>query len=191
MAEFQSAYGISDRFALQANGALYVPKNEDNGNGGSGSLIEGGFGYYKVLFPRFVFESYALAGFGSFENHFPGTRDQYPETDGKISANLFRYGVQPSIGYFSRYFSAAISTRLVGLSYSNISGNLMFGEEHQQTWLNNRKTGFLIEPAITVRAGLQRITLQLQIGTSINASYPDFKQDKGYGTLGLHFRFGQ
>ena len=38
--DLQGAYGITDAFAVQANGGWFVPRKEDNGNGGSGNFFE-------------------------------------------------------------------------------------------------------------------------------------------------------
>jgi len=98
-----------------------------------------------------------------------------------------RFGIQPSFGYKSRYFSAAVSSRFVNLNYSNIKGDLIFAEENQVDYLNANKSNFLIEPALTLRGGLDKIKLQVQIGSSINLSNDDFRQDNNYVTIGLNF----
>lgn len=45
--EFQGAYGVTEGFAVKANGGLFIPSDLDNGNGGSGKFIEFGGGYFK------------------------------------------------------------------------------------------------------------------------------------------------
>ena len=103
--EFQGAYGISDDLALQASGGFISPKNEDNGDGGSGKFIEAGLGYYRNLNPNLLVDAYGLIGFGTMENHFPNTLTSNPNTTGKIMANLTRFGIQPGISYHRNYFS--------------------------------------------------------------------------------------
>lgn len=61
--EIQGAYGISQSIALKANGGLFIPKDLENGNGGSGKYLEIGGGYYKALSNDLVFETYGLIGF--------------------------------------------------------------------------------------------------------------------------------
>ena len=187
--EFQGAYGISNGFAVQANGGLFIPRDNDNGDGGSGKFFEVGGGYFKPLANNFVFETYGLIGFGNMENHFPSTVQANPSTNGDISANVIRYGIQPNFGYKSKYFSAAISSRIVNLNYTNIKGDLIFGGSNQMNYLNENKSNFLIEPALTLRGGFDKLKLQLQIGNSFNLSNSDFKQDEGFATLGLNFSF--
>lgn len=187
--EFQGAYGVSENIALQANGGLFIPSDLDNGNGGSGKFLEIGGGYFKEVSKNWIFETYGIAGIGSFENHLPGTTDDNPQTKGDISANMFRVGIQPNFGYKSKYFSAAVSSRFVNLSYSNIKGDLIFEDKGQSDYLKNNSSNFLIEPAFTVRGGFEKIKLQIQYGYSLNLSNSNFRQDDSFLTIGLNFNF--
>ena len=185
--EFQGAHGITDAIAIQANGGLFIPSDLDNGDGGSGKFFEVGVGYYTPVAEGFVFETYGLIGFGNMENHFPSKPEG--NTGADISSNIIRFGIQPNFGYKSKYFSAAVSSRFVNLMYTGIEGDLIFGGENQVEYLEANKSNFLIEPALTLRGGLERLKLQLQIGYSLNLSNSDFKQDKTSMTLGLNFNF--
>ncbi len=187
--EFQGAYGVSDAIAIQASGGLFIPKDLDNGDGGSGRFIEGGVGYYRPINDHFVFETYALAGYGHVENHMPSTTGTHPGTTGDISANLLRLSLQPSFGYTSRYFSVAASTRVGMLNYSNITGDLIFDNESQTDYLTTNRSGVLLEPALTIRGGLEKIKLQVQAGYSFNLSNSTFRQDNSFLTVGLNFNF--
>jgi hypothetical protein len=187
--EFQGAYGVTNGFAIQANGGLFIPKDLDNGDGGSGKYIEVGGGYFTPIHEHFVFELYGIAGAGSVENHLPSTIDGNPGTQGDISANIFRYGIQPNFGFKSKYFTAAVSSRFVNLRYSNIDGDLVYNGEDQVSYLRDNRSSFLIEPALTLRGGIDKIKLQLQVGYSWNASNEAFRQDDGFITLGLNFNF--
>lgn len=187
--EFQGAYGIGKNIAIKANGGLFLPADLDNGNGGSGKFIELGGGYFKPITEKWIFETYGLLGFGSFENHLPSTKVNNPQTTGDISANILRLGIQPNFGYKSKHFSAAISSRIVNLSYNNINGNLIFDNESQTKYLENNKSNFLIEPALTIKGGLEKLKLQLQYGYSLNLTNNDFKQDKSFLTIGLNMNF--
>ncbi len=185
--DIQGAYGITENIAIKANAGFFIPSDLDNGNGGSGKVFEIGAGYFKPLAHNLVFETYAIAGFGSFENHMPSTLAGSPQTTGKISANISRFGIQPNFGYKTKNFSAAVSSRFVSLNYSNIEGDLTFDGANQQTYLKDNSSNFLIEPAITLRGGFEKAKLQLQYGYSFNVSNSNFKQDKNYLTVGLNF----
>ena len=187
--EFQGAYGVTDKIAIQANGGLFIPSDLDNGNGGSGRFLEVGGGYFKAIDPNWVFETYALLGIGRFENHLPSTVSSNPQTTGDLSGNLLRVGIQPNFGYKSKYFSAAISSRFVHLGYSNVKGDLIFDNQVQAAYLSQNSSQFLMEPALTVRGGLEKIKLQLQVGFSVNLTTSNFRQDYSNATLGLHFNF--
>ncbi len=187
--ELQGAYGLTDAFAIQANAGWFLPREEDNGNGGSGKFIELGGGYFTPIQENFVFEAYGLIGFGTMENNFPSTKEANLESKGDISANVFRIGIQPNFGYKSKHFEVALSSRIVNLMYNNIKGDLIYGTENQIDYLTDNKSNFLVEPAITVRGGLEKIKLQVQYGYSYNLSNKDFKQDNSFLTLGLSYKF--
>lgn len=187
--ELQGAYAVTDEFAIQANGGWFLPREEDNGNGGSGKFIEFGGGYYTLVKEIFVFELYGLFGLGDMKNNFPTTQETNPDYKGDISANVFRFGIQPNFGYKSKHFEVALSSRIVNLMYSKIEGDLIFDGENQVDYLTDNKSNFLVEPAITVKGGLEKIKLQLQYGYSYNLSNKDFKQDNSFLTLGLSYEF--
>lgn len=188
-AEFQVAYGIAESIGVMADGVVVFPQNGDDGNGGSGHLVDLGVGYFKPINENVLFDTYAIFGFGKMENHFPGTVTEFPNTTGDISANILRYGIQPSISYHMEYFSVTGSARFVNLSYSNIGGSLNFANENQVEFLGRNNSNFLIEPAITLRAGFEKAKLQLQYLHSFNLSEPDFPQAKDLITVGLNFSF--
>lgn len=190
-AEFQGAYAFTDHIAIQINGGLFIPKDLDNGNGGSGRFLEGGAGYFLPVGDNFVFETYGLFGYGGVENHMPSTLSDYPQTTGKVAANVVRYGVQPSFGYVTKYFSVALSSRICGLNYSRINGDLVYENRDQADYLFANRSTMLVEPAITIRGGLKKLKLQIQYGGSFNLSNPSFRQDESFMTLGLNFNFGE
>ncbi len=189
--EFQAAYGITDALAIQANGAWYIPHDQDNGNGGSGSLYEGGIGYYKNLSDNWLFDTYALVGAGRVENHFPSTLPTIPVTTGKIEASALRYGIQPGITYHTPYFSVSGSVRAMQLSYSDIKGSLYLDNKEQERYLADKGNNFLLEPAITIRGGIERVKLQVQLLQSVNLTNSDFKQSSTLLSVGLNFRLGE
>lgn len=187
--EFQAAYGVAESIGIMAAGVVVFPQNEDNGNGGSGHLVDLGVGYFKPLNENLLFDTYAIFGFGKMENHFPGTVTEFPNTTGDISANIIRYGVQPSLSYHMEYFSITGSARFVNLSYSEIGGSLQFNNRNQLDYLGSHNSNFLIEPAITLRGGFEKAKLQLQYLHSFNVSNTDFPQAKDLITIGLNFSF--
>jgi hypothetical protein len=187
--ELQGAYGVSDAVAVQVNGGLVIPPDEENGNGGSGKLIEGGVGYFRNLSPAVLFDVYALAGVGTLENHFPGTVTANPGTTGEVSASLRRFGIQPSISYHTDNWSITGSARLARLSYHNVEGSLIFDGVNQVDYLNANASHNLFEPALTLRGGIGRFQVQVQASRSVNLTDSAFKQDESLITVGAVLRF--
>jgi hypothetical protein len=185
--ELQGAYAFSDAVAGMINAVRFELKDDDEGDGGEGGLLEVGLGYQRPLGEGFQLGVFGLAGGGNLENHFPSTRASNPGTTGILEAKLARFGVQSVLGYRSRYFEAAGSARLVGLRYSEVKGSLVFGGEDQVRALAASTSHTLVEPALTVRGGSSSLKLQLQLGFSRNLTDADWRQDKGYLSAGVVF----
>lgn len=187
--EFQGSFAATDHLGIQANGGIFIPADMDNGDGGSGKFVELGLGYFTQVreSEKLIFETYGLVGFGTMENHFPSSIQDNPTTTGNISSNIYRIGVQPNFGYKSEHFAIALSSRFVYLGYDNISGNLMFQNERQVEYLRDHNSHFLIEPALTIKGGFEKIKLQLQYGYSFNVTDDNFRQEHPFISLGLNF----
>jgi len=186
-AELQAGYAATPHLGLQLNGGLFFSPDDDSATGdGHGRFAEVGAGYFTPIGEsRFVFETYGLVGVGSVENSFPESVAANPGSNGRLNANLYRFGIQPVIGFRTRYFSAALSSRFVSLNYSGIGGNLMYDNMNQQAYLRDNSSLFLIEPALTLRGGFERLQLQLQFIGSANLTKSDFYQKNSVTTLGL------
>lgn len=183
--ELQAGYAFSDQFSAQANFSRFAPRDQDNGNGGSGWLLEGGPGFYKPFGDDFVFETYGIVGIGAVENHFPSRADS-TNLDPRIEATALRLSLQPSISKLYDKFSIGLSTRVSSLNYANIKGNLTFDNEDQIAFLTENKSNLLIEPAITARFGTEKVRAQAQYGFSFNASNTEFLQNRQYLSVGVN-----
>ena len=135
--EFQGAYGLTDKMALQLN--FDRVKSSDESSYGSGNFVEFDPGYYKNLSKHFVFETYGLLGFGSLKYE-----ENYNEPL-EIKANFIRLGLQPSISFSSKYFIASLSGRIANLNYNAVSGNY-----YDVEYLKANNSHWLIEPALTL-----------------------------------------
>lgn len=184
--EVQGAYALTNHLGIMANGSVFIPKNDDNGNGGKGSLGEVGAGYYMPFLNHLVFEAYGLVGVGNVENHMPTTVDTYPGTTGKINATIMRFGIQPNIGFKTKYFCAAISARISSLNYTNINGNLTFDNQDQVLYLKSNNSHFIAEPALTLRGGIKNVKVQVQLAGSYNLTVSDFLQETSLLSVGLN-----
>ena len=175
--ELQGAYGLTDKIALQLN-ADWVESTQEPSNG-SGHFVELGAGYYKNISRYFVFETYGLLGFGNlkYEEDFSSFQE--------IKANFFRFGVQPSISYSSKYFIASLSGRFANINYNSVSGN-----HYDVEFLKANNSYWLVEPALTLQTGFENVKLLLQFQLSENLTNPDFSQDYSLVSLGLKVNFG-
>lgn len=187
--EFQGAYGLGGSVAFQVNGGAVIPRDEDNGNGGSGRLLEAGVGVFRNVSPNVLFDVYALAGVGTVDNDFPTTVAANPGTTGKISADMTRFSLQPSLSAHGKRFSISGSARISSLRYRNVQGSLVFDGVNQVTYLNDNKSHFLLEPAVTLRAGGQKMRIQMQLVRSLNLTDSSFRQDDNLLSVGLNFNF--
>jgi hypothetical protein len=184
--EVQGAYAISDHIGLMVNGAGGHQVNESQQNPGSGDqvFLEAGVVNFHS-FGRFVWENYALLGVGHVKNDLEWTVRDSPGTTGKIEADFVRFGVQPSLAWRSRHFDAIASLRLSGLKHSNVSGNLVFDHTNQVSYLDSIGNQFLLEPALTIRAGRDPLKLSLQMGTSRNLTHENFHQVDNVASLAV------
>ena len=183
--QLQAAYAVTDDVALQLNGGIFGRDENDGDDGGAGTFIEVGAGYTGGEDAGVSWEIVGLLGAGSVENDFPSTIEDSPETTGQLRADLLRFGVQPAFGYRSKFVDVAASTRLVGLSYRNVEGSLIYRGEDQVAMLSDGNRYFLVEPAVTLRAGLENMKLQVQAGRSFNLTDRDFRQDEVMFSVGV------
>lgn len=194
-ATLRGAYALNSNWGLMAGGSLFFGEDtEDNDSFGNGGYFEAGAGYFTKVSNKFVFETYGLVGLGGMKNRFPQSVQDYPGTDGEIKANLLSIAIQPSFGFKSRYFEAALSLRTSMINYSNIRGNLMMRNtdqeavRNQQEYLKDNKGHLLLEPALTIRGGLEFLKIEAQTGGSLNLTNRDFPQDDSWLSIGLIYR---
>jgi hypothetical protein len=186
--EAHGAYAFTNSLAAQLSVGNYSPDDLENGDGGSGDFVEGGIGYFGPLGQRLRWEVFGLVATGAFENHRPSSVSGNPGTTGDISGSLLRLSVQPAVGLRARYFEVAASTKLARITYSDVEGSFRFQGQDQVQRLRESDSYVLLEPALTVRGGLPRVKLQLQLARSFNLTESDFQQDDGLLTLGLIVR---
>jgi hypothetical protein len=149
---------------------------DEGSEGGGGHLITGGAGYYRPFSSHFMWDTYGILGFGGVENHL---------NQGNISSSFVRYGVQPSAGFTSKHFDAFMASRIVGLRYFNVNGT--YAQEVQ--YLSTAGTQFLLEPALTLRAGIDSFKFQFEVGNSFNLTNSSFKQESGILSAGFIYSF--
>jgi len=190
--EFQASRGITNSIALKANGGFYFPSYKENPieaekTSGFGKFFEFGAGYYKPFNENWVFETYGIFGVGTVENDFRS--DTFIEATGTLTANLRRFGIQPNIGYKNDFILFGFSSRFVNLSFSDITGNLIYDQVNQQNYLRENNSHFLIEPALTFGLELNQFSFRFQQGASFNLTKSDFQQSDLSFVLTLNYLF--
>lgn len=185
MIDLQLSHALGENFGVMLNGSLVPEQTNVNGNGGKGAFAEFGGGYFKPLNTNMLFEIYGMAGFGSLKNINNSQVSEYPNTQGIFESNISRIAIQPAIGYTSKYFSAAVSSRMGAINYMNPKGSMMYNNQDQIQRFTDKSSYFMIEPALTLRGGLEKVKIQLQIQKSFNVTEKDFPQKTESASLGL------
>ncbi|PCH67245.1 MAG: hypothetical protein COC01_06195 [Bacteroidetes bacterium] len=174
--EIQGAYAITDKIGLITNGFIAHAEDDNSPKSGEGSFLEIGAGYYKPLNKFFVFETYNGIGAGEVYNMY---RDRSSST-----VNFLKYFIQPSIGFSSKVFDAALSSRFCALHYYSIQSNSM---ENTGNLLGLKyDVPLLIEPALTLRLGWKNVKIQGQYGLSFILNNPEFDHDGLNLNVGLY-----
>lgn len=137
-----------------------------------------GAGYYKPVTENFVSGITGLLGVGKMENH-------YPSAGGSVEADMFRWGIQPYIGYTSNYFEGVIAARLAGVNYSSVKGQLTLNNIEQGDYLRSNSSQLFFEPSVTVRVGYKFIFFQLQDVASVNLTDSNFPDENNTFTVGF------
>ena len=163
--EIQAAYSVTDKIGIMAKFITAKAgdfKNHKN-DWGKAKYMEGAIGYYKPLKKHGLLEMYGGFGTGSQHHQYP-----YNATSDLSFTKLF---VQPSIGYTSKGFDIAFSVRFCNLYFSKINYNdTTISRFHQSEidQISQNKNLFPVEPALTIRAGIEYVKFQLQAVYSRN-----------------------
>ena len=114
-------------------------------------------GYTKGLGELGVFELYAGGGHGFSTNRLNFFDDTLGKRD--WSYNYGKYFIQPGIGLKTTFFEAGLAMRFNYLVFQEYKSDQF---THQSA-----ENGWFVEPALTLRAGTERLKLQLQAGLSL------------------------
>ena len=172
---FQGAYSPKQNWAVVADG-FWASEGSAGTIDGRGHLITGGAGYYRPLSTHFMWDTYGILG---------SAASRILLHSATFGRDFVRYGVQPSAGYQSKYFDAAVASRFVGLAYFHTNGS----DPLEVQYLQNAGTQFLFEPALTLRGGYDFLKVQAQLGYSYNLTNSNFKQDEEILSIGVVYTF--
>ncbi|MFH0866302.1 MAG: hypothetical protein V1904_08905 [Bacteroidota bacterium] len=176
--EFQGAFSITDKIGIIGNSYTAQGGDKEKNNYSEGSYYEAGCGYFKPVLEKFVFETYGGIGFGNVENRY--------KDYGYSNLDFYKYFLQPSFGFTTKFFDAVWSVRLCGLYYDRIDDHTIQDDKENTEYINNHKFSYLYEPAFTFRIGWKYLKIQIQYSISINSNYPEFPMDGANLNIGLY-----
>ncbi|MEX0967901.1 MAG: hypothetical protein WD077_11730 [Bacteroidia bacterium] len=165
-ANLQVAYSPVENFLVVGNG-FYKNNNSLDGDldfnyRARRFFAEGGLGLYQPFGDEGVFEIIGGGGVGSVEF---GDNFNPKSAEFRFKANNNKFFVQPSIGYVDKNIEIGFSLRAVGLQFHSIEedsfplSELEFFQLHRL----DEAMFFFLEPAITVRAGIEWVKGHFQL----------------------------
>jgi hypothetical protein len=152
---------------------------------GKGNCFEMGIGkFWPVKNTGWVGDVFIGAAFTGIQNKVTGQ---------SLDVNYVTPFVQPSFGYRNRAIELILSSKIGFVQYTDLKNELTEPglRNSAETFYREKKSSFVIDGGITIRAGWKGIKLQGQlVVTSFNYNATDgntFFNDS-YGSLGLVFR---
>lgn len=169
--DLQVAVAVTDHIGVMANTAWF--KMEGNSLQAHGRILELGAGYFHKLGGHGVVEGYA--GIGTLRSRHDYGSGRYAE------ARFVRPFLQPIIGYASRNFDMALSTRLASLHCNTRDTNNPFDPYDGQRVIPIGDSRLMIEPTALFRFGSRSLKLQFQFGYSFCRGGEFTRVDKTFG----------
>lgn len=190
----QASYAITDEIAVMANGYFNSKTYDLDYDFGqrewknSRYFVEGGVGYYRNLSDQLVFETYAGGGIGGVDYGYVETTNQGDEFGKNLGVNLSKFFVQPNIGLSTEYIDFGFTSRIVGISYSNMSTSFTDLELESNELAGIEGPLFLfIEPGVTFRAGHKWVKFHTQLFYSAQLTQHDLNYREVIFNIGLTF----
>ena len=189
--EIQTACAITNKIGVMANYMKKKSGNVQTRDGASGKYIEGAVGLFKPLDKHVVLEIYG--GMGSGRQH-----DEYSDYDkiylGYSNQRFNKFFLQPSIGFTSKAFDIAFSTRVCKLFFTAIENKINTFNHHGSASeysfdlnkLARNKESNLFESALTLRGGWKYVKVQLQLVYSGSDQMQDYLYEHFNMNLGLY-----
>jgi hypothetical protein len=185
---YQVAYSISKKLGVMANGQV-ASSTTTFGDGitnsdfkQTNSAFELGAGYLGKGGRNLLYELYG--GIGLIKADIVDSKAG--QILGTYEANGLKFFIQPNIGFTSKAFDIAFSTRFTGLQFG--TSTTIFSKQYlleKELDELSENTHLFLEPAITLRGGYKFIKLQTQIGLSAKLSTPNIPYNAFIGSVGL------
>lgn len=167
--EAQTAYAVTDNLGLMLNGQL-LNSTKDDSVKEQRSLVEMGIGFSERFSDNGIFEIYGGAGVGEVPADYRNST-----YDGKSTAPITRYFIQPGLGFYNDWLDISILSRL---SAVRIGG----------------ETNWFYEPGFMAKMGYKRLRFYTCMGFSIpfqNYEERKWNHSPVMFSIGLHFNFGK
>ncbi len=198
--DLQGAYSITNNIAVMANYMNAKAGNKSEESWGEGGYFESAVGYYKPVLKYGVVELFGGVGFSN-QYHEYTARNNLINTSNPVSNGIATFSdlsfnkifIQPSIGFNNKNFDIAYTPSISRINFHKVSHNI-YNEENEYSIVQeiaNNKTAYLLEDAVTIRAGWKYLKLQLQFQNVRQLSKPEFQFEKSTGSLGLMFSFAK
>jgi len=162
--DVQAAYSVTDNIGIMVD---YMTAKEYDSESNifyyNGNNFGGAIGYFKPIKAAGVFEIYGGLG-GGKQHHEYKEFFSLTKIAGTSELSHFKLYVQPSFGFTKNVIDIALSTRFTRLSFPKVSTSpgLVGKYEYWEVHSLNDKSHFLIEPAVTLRAGFKNVKAQIQ-----------------------------
>jgi hypothetical protein len=182
----QAVYAVSNCIGLMANymGTDSEVTINENLVIRKGSMYEIGCGYFsKRPASKALFEIYGGVGFGNI--NLDRTLLNAP-SDINFQSNITKLFIQPAIGSVGKNFEISFATRLTFAQFRKINTNYS-REVLLEDKLDNleQPSWMFIEPALTLRLGIQNVKLQMQIGRSIKLNKQEIEHRSSIFNCGV------
>lgn len=146
----------------------------------TGRLHNIGVGLYKNLSPNWIVDSYITIGNGDYYEK----REQL--------ADLRKYAIQTGIHYKREKFEIGFVYNLSRLDFNNINVSRLEYYRDPKGVLSDVEKNFHSNLALTTRLGIKYVSVQHQIGGSVNHSNPHASEKfEMYGSMGFFFNVDQ
>ena len=178
LSNFQSAVAVSNHTCIMVNGMYHLRRSAS-----ADSLVEklnmyfveSGAGYFTRAGSKkkSLFQCYGGVGYGITKDKINNSNQADPE----VYAKFYNIFIQPGFAFLNKYFEVAFDLRANYIHLFNIHAYLYDKFEFWNTdfkFYSDTSLYFMnLEPAITIKAGREKLKGLLQLGVTIPAIHAD------------------
>jgi len=185
-------YALSDK--IQVIGSFYAMSNvkdpENDEWEGNGTYWELGSGWYGAMEnPKFRYEAILGLGGSKIKNSSLINRGEY------INSSYLKPFFQPSLGFISRYFEAALTPRITYLTFTQSNDyRINLGDlTNSVDFFEAQNNKVVFEPGLTLRGGYEGVMLEIQYSYSFLKEHSDeyYLINNEFVSVGVRFLIGE